>query len=280
MKVALVQFDIAWEDVGENHRRVAERLKRAAAGGARLAILPEMFPTGFSMDASRIAQPRGGETETFLREAAAALSLWIIGSIPEAGGGEPPREGAGETPGEGVGETPGRSVPAPRNTALVVSPEGDVVRYSKIHPFTYAGEHRHYAAGDRIVTVVIEGVRATPFVCYDLRFPEPFRFAARETDLFVVVANWPETRRGHWRTLLRARAIENLAYVAGVNRVGDGGKLHYAGDSALIDPWGEVLAEGDDSDRLLVADVDPAKVAEARAKFPALEDVRAEAYRR
>ena len=258
MKVALVQFDIAWEDVAENHRRVAERLKKAAAGGARLAILPEMFPTGFSMDASRIAQPRGGETEAFLRRTAAELSLWIVGSIPEAGGGES----------------------APRNTALVVSPEGDVVRYSKIHPFTYAGEHRHYAAGDRIVTIAIEGVRATPFVCYDLRFPEPFRFAAKETDLFVVVANWPEARRAHWQTLLRARAIENLAYVAGVNRIGDGGKLHYAGDSALIDPWGEVLAEGDDSDRVLVADVDPARVAEARAKFPALEDVRAEAYRR
>ena len=272
MKIALVQFDIAWEDVAENHRRVAARLKKAAGDGARLAILPEMFPTGFSMDASRIAQPRGGETETFLRKIAAELSLWIVGSIPEAG--------VAETPGTGVGETPGRNAPAPRNTALIVSPGGDVVRYSKIHPFTYAGEHRHYAAGERIVTVAVDGVRVTPFVCYDLRFPEPFRFAAKETDLFVVVANWPEARRAHWQTLLRARAIENLAYVAGVNRVGDGGKLHYAGDSALIDPWGETIVEGDDADRVLVGGIDPVKVAEARAKFPVLEDVRVEAYRR
>jgi len=256
LKAALVQFAIAWEDVAENHRRVEERLRRAADEGARLAILPEMFPTGFSMDAARIAQPPGGPTETFLKEVAARLSLWIIGSIPEAGES------------------------APRNTALVVSPAGAVVRYSKIHPFTYAGEHLHYDAGDRVVTVEIEGVRVTPFVCYDLRFPEPFRFAARETDLFVVVANWPHTRREHWRTLLRARAIENLAYVAGVNRVGDGGRLHYAGDSALIDPWGEALAEGDDADRVLVGDVDSAKVADARARFPVLEDVRPEAYRR
>jgi predicted amidohydrolase len=256
MRIALVQFDIAWEDVAENHRRVAQRLERAAGEGARLALLPEMFPTGFSMDASRIAQPPGGPTESFLREQAAARSLWIIGSIPESG------------------------EPAPRNTALVVSPKGDVVRYSKIHPFTYAGEHRHYAAGERVVTVAIEGVRVTPFVCYDLRFPEPFRFAAKETDLFAVVANWPETRRAHWQTLLRARAIENLAYVAGLNRVGEGGKLRYAGDSALVDPWGETLVEGDASDRVLIGEVDPAKVAEARAKFPALNDVRPDAYRR
>jgi len=257
LRVALVQLDIAWEDVAENHRRVAERLARAAAEGARLALLPEMFPTGFSMDAGKMAQPPGGPTETFLREQAAARSTWIIGSLPEAGGA-------------------GR----PRNTALVVSPSGDVVRYSKIHPFTFAGEHRHYAAGDRVVTVEIDGVRVTPFVCYDLRFPEPFRFAAKETDLFAVVANWPDARREHWRTLARARAIENLAYVAAVNRVGEGGKLRYAGDSALVDPWGETLVEGDASDRVLVADVDPAKVAEARAKFPVLEDVRPQAYRR
>ena len=92
--------------------------------------------------------------------------------------------------------------------------------------------------------MTVDGVRVTPFVCYDLRFPEPFRLAADDTDLFAVVANWPEARREHWRTLLRARAIENHCYVAGVNRVGDGGKLHYAGDSAVISPWGEVLAEG------------------------------------
>jgi predicted amidohydrolase len=264
VKIALVQFDIAWEDPAENHRRVAGRLEEAAGKGARLALLPEMFPTGFSMDAARIAQPPGGPTEAFLKKIAGELSLWIIGSIPEAGGVEPPGTGAS----------------APRNTALVVSPAGEVVRYSKIHPFTYGGEHRHYAAGDRVVTVSIDGVRVTPFVCYDLRFPEPFRFAAKETDLFVVVANWPDARREHWRTLLRARAIENLAYVAGVNRVGDGGRLHYAGDSALIDPWGETLAEGDASDRVLTGDVDPGKVAEARTRFPVLEDVRMEAYRR
>ncbi len=256
MNVALIQTDIAWEDVPENHRRAAKMLAEASAGGARLAVLPEMFCTGFSMKADRIAQPPGGPSETFLRGQAAALDLWIIASLPEAG------------------------EPAPRNMALVVSPGGSVTRYAKIHPFSYSGEHNHYAAGDRVVTVAIDGVRVTPFVCYDLRFPEPFRLAAPETDLFVVVANWPQERREHWRLLLRARAVENQAYVAGVNRVGDGGRLHYAGDSAAISPIGETLAEAGGEERVLFSDVEPAKVAEVRARFPFLNDRRPQAYRR
>ncbi len=256
MRVALVQMDLAWEDVAENHRRARRHLGEAKAQGARLALLPEMFSTGFSMDSGRIAQAPGGPSETFLRESALELSLWILASLPEAGR------------------------PRPRNTAILASPGGAVARYAKIHPFSFGGEDRVYAGGDRIVTVDVEGLRVTPFICYDLRFPEPFRLAAEDTDLFAVVANWPDPRREHWRTLLRARAIENLCYVAGVNRVGEGGGLRYAGDSALISPWGVVLAEGSESEAVLVADVDPALVRDARAKFPALRDRRPEAYRR
>ncbi|HJW13511.1 MAG TPA: carbon-nitrogen family hydrolase [Thermoanaerobaculia bacterium] len=256
MKIALLQSDIAWEDVAENHRRAARLLSEAAAGGARLAILPEMFSTGFSMDAARIAQLPGGPSESFLREQAKSLNLWILASIPEAG------------------------EPSPRNMALLVSPEGTVTRYAKIHPFSFAGEHEHFTAGDRVVTADVEGLRVTPLVCYDLRFPEPFRTAAADTDLYAVVANWPDERREHWRLLLRARAIENQAYVAGVNRVGDGGRLHYAGDSAAISPLGETLAEGDDRQRVLFAEVDPAAVKKLRSRFPALDDRRPDAYRR
>src|SRR5262249_41877887 len=133
---------------------------------------------------------------------------------------------------------------------------------------------------NRVVTVTIDGVRVTPFVCYDLRFPEPFRLAAEETDAFVVVANWPDARRDHWRTLLRARAIENLAYVLAVNRVGEGGKLRYAGDAAAISPWGEMLVEGGPEEAVLLCDVEPAVVRDARDRFPALKDRRPEAYRR
>jgi predicted amidohydrolase len=249
-------MDLAWEDVAENHRRARRHLEEAARQGARLALLPEMFCTGFSMESDRIAQPPGGPSETFLRETARELSMSILASIPEAG------------------------QPRPRNMAILAGPDGAVTRYAKIHPFTFGGEDRVYSGGDRIVTIAVEGVRVTPFVCYDLRFPEPFRLAAEETDLFALVANWPEARREHWRTLLRARAIENLCYVAGVNRVGEGGKLRYAGDSAVISPWGEVLAEGSASEAVLVCDVGPAAVRDARAKFPFLRDRRPEAYRR
>jgi len=249
-------MDLAWEDPSENHRRARLRLEEAKRRGAGLALLPEMFCTGFSMESEKIAQPAGGSSETFLRSSAREIGLWILASLPEAGS------------------------PKPRNMAILAGPDGAVSRYAKIHPFSFGGEHRVYAGGDRIVTVPVEGLRVTPFVCYDLRFPEPFRLAADDTDLFAVVANWPEARRDHWRTLLRARAIENLCYVAGVNRVGEGGGLRYAGDSAVVSPWGEVLAEGSAEDGVLVADVDPAVVRDARAKFPALADRRPEAYRR
>lgn len=256
MKVALLQMDLAWEDVAENHRRAARLLAQAKEGGATLAVLPEMFSTGFSMDAARIAQAPGGESEQFLREQARALGMWILASVPERGD------------------------PTPRNMAMLASPDGGVVKYAKIHPFSFAGEDRVYTAGDRVVTADVAGVRVTPLVCYDLRFPEPFRTAAAETDLFVVVANWPDQRREHWRTLLRARAIENQAYVVGVNRAGTGHGLQYAGDSAAIAPLGETLAEADAREQVLFADVDPEVVRKLRARFPALQDRRPSAYRR
>lgn len=256
MKIALLQLDLAWEDVQANHARAAAHLKEAADRGARLAILPEMFATGFSMDAMKIAQPRGGPTETWLRALAPSLGLHILAGVCERG---PER---------------------PLNNALLASPDGEVRRYTKIHPFSFSGEDRVMGSGQNVVTWEVGGVRVTPFICYDLRFPEPFRLAADATDLFAVIANWPDRRRAHWQTLLRARAIENLSYVAGVNRVGEGDGLPYAGDSALISPWGEILVSAAEEQALLVAEVEPGSVAAARAKFPVLRDRRPEAYRR
>lgn len=256
MRAALVQLDLVWEDWAANHARSARLLKRAADSGADLAVLPEMFATGFSMDAARIAQAPGGPTEQWLKGMARGLGLHLIA---------------------GVAET---AAPLPRNNALFVTPEGEVERWSKLHPFSFSGEDKVFAAGEGIVTWTVKDAHITPQICYDLRFPEPFRLAAAETDAFVVIANWPDRRREHWQTLLRARAIENLAYVLGVNRVGDGGGLHYAGDSAAIGPWGETLVSASEMETVLLVDLDPAAVKAAREKFPVLLDRRPESYRR
>jgi predicted amidohydrolase len=161
---------------------------------------------------------------------------------------------------------------------VLAGPDGSVHRYAKIHPFSYAGEHEHYAAGTRHLTVRIGDLRVTPFVCYDLRFADEFWAVAGDTDLYVVPANWPRPRREHWRALLRARAIENQAYVVGVNRVGDapdGERLIvHVGDSAIVDPMGTVLAEASQVETVLVADVEPGRVRAVRQRFPFLADRR------
>jgi predicted amidohydrolase len=256
MRAALIQMDIAWEDWPASHAIAAGHLKRAAEAGADLAILPEMFATGFSLNVAKTAQPEGGPTEQWLRSKARELSIHLIAGVAETG------------------------TPLPVNSALLVSPGGDVKRFHKIHPFSFAGEEKVFAGGSGVVTWEVAGARVTPLVCYDLRFPEPFRLAAAETDVFTVIANWPDRRRAHWQTLLKARAIENQAYVLGVNRVGDGGGAHHAGDSAAISPWGETLASAAEIETVLIVDIDPDEVARSRARFSALKDRRPDSYRR
>jgi predicted amidohydrolase len=252
MRVAGVQHDIVWEDPAANFARLAPRVGTAAAGGARLVVLTEMFSTGFSMAVDRVAEPVDGPSTRFLVDQAAEHGVWVCGSLPERPEGQT----------------------LPHNQLVLASPDGAVHRYAKIHPFTYAREQEHYRAGAEHVTVDVDGVRVTLFVCYDLRFADEFWACAHDTDCYVVVANWPEPRREHWRTLLRARAIENQAYLVGVNRVGRGGKLEYVGDSSIIDPNGETLAEATGSEAVISAEVDPAHVADVRARFPFLADRR------
>jgi predicted amidohydrolase len=252
MKVAGIQHDVAWEDRDATLARLEPQLKAAAGAGARLVVLTEMFPTGFSMEPERVAEPETGPSAEWVRTRAAELGVWLCGSVPiyPAAGGQPV------------------------NRLLLASPGGELEHYDKIHPFSYSGEQKHYAAGTRRVTFDVEGVRVTPFVCYDLRFADEFWTMAETTDCYVVVANWPAARRAHWQALLVARAIENQAYVVGVNRVGEGGGLHYAGDSRIVDPLGEILAAAAFSETILLADVDPAVVAGTRKRYPFLADRR------
>jgi len=166
----------------------------------------------------------------------------------------------------------------PSNCFVLAGPDGTEHRYRKIHPFSHAGEERFVRPGTELVTVDVEGFRVSMFVCYDLRFADEFWQLAADTDVYLVPANWPEKRREHWMTLLAARAIENQAYVVGVNRVGaaggEGGTLTYSGDSRIVDPTGELLATASRSESILLADISSAHVAEIRDHFRFLPDSR------
>jgi predicted amidohydrolase len=256
MKVALVQHDVVWEDAEANHARLAPMIANAARDGAELIVLTEMFATGFSIATERIAEPFDGPSARFLAQQALEHRVWVCGSVPEGG------------PDAGIDDKPG-------NVLVFAAPDGAFHRYTKIHPFSYSGEHERFRAGADFLTLDIAGVRVTGFVCYDLRFADEFWAVAPATDAYVVVANWPAARRHHWRALLIARAIENEAYVIGVNRVGDGGGTAYVGDSLAVSPWGDVLVDGEETGEcVLFADVDPAVVSTTRERYPFLNDRR------
>jgi predicted amidohydrolase len=256
MRLAAIQHDIIWNDRGANFRRLAPMVAAAVAGGAQMVLLTETFSTGFAVDNPDLGEPEGGPSSQFLVEQAAQHGVWVCGSCPEI---------------PSIGDPHDRR---PANSFVLAGPDGTVHRYHKIHPFTFGGEDAHFRAGDRLVQVVIDGVRVTPFVCYDLRFADEFWGLATTTDLYLVPANWPEGRRAHWMALLQARAIENQAYVAGCNRVGQGGGLNYVGDSRIVDPLGELLATGSQGETILFADIEPARVAEVRDRFRFLPDRR------
>jgi predicted amidohydrolase len=253
MRVAAIQHDIVWEDRDANFAHLDGLIGDAVQQHANLVVLSEMFSTGFSMDTERVAEPFDGPSAQFLVDQATRRNVWVCGSAPEV--------------------QPSDSLPS--NALILAAPDGSVTRYCKIHPFSYGGEHQHYAAGTDRVTVDVEGVRCSLFVCYDLRFADEFWAVAPDTDCYVVVANWPSARRDHWRTLLRARAIENQAFVVGTNRIGSGGGLDYVGDSAVVLPFGRTLEASDAvAEEILLHDVTADEVADVRARYPFLADRR------
>ncbi len=256
MRVAAIQHDIAWCDRQANFAHLAPMIAGAAASGARLVLLSETFSTGFATDRDDLGEPQGGPSSQFLAEQARLHRVWVGGSCPEI---------AVDAPADDQ---------RPYNTFVLAAPDGEQHRYRKIHPFTYGGETKHFRAGDQFVTVDVEGLRVTLFVCYDLRFADEFWQLADDTDVYLVPANWPEARRLPWTALLQARAIENQAYVIGCNRVGTGNGLAYSGDSRIIDPLGEVLVGAAQTESILLADVTAERVAEVRDRFRFLQDRR------
>ena len=255
MKIAGLQLEIAWEDPDENYRRAAELAVRAVDEGARLLALPEAFATGFSMRSAAMAE-HAETTRLFLANLARDHGVWVLAGYVE----------------------PGKTRPV--NACSLLSPDGDeALHCRKIHPFTLAGEHEHFEAGSTVRTGTIDGIRITPLICYDLRFVELFRAAASQTDLFIVIANWPAARAYAWRTLLAARAIDCQAYVLGVNRVGDAEGHPHRGDTTLVDPLGRVVETLADDAGVVLGEVDAATVAEVRKRYPFLADRRPEVYR-
>jgi omega-amidase len=253
MKVAAVQMDIAWHDRPANHDKAKRLAAQAREAGADLLVLPEMFSTGFSMDTSIMFEPLEGATPTLLRTLARDLDMVVVGGFVLE------RDNGG-----------------PQNVSLAVDRNGnDLALYAKIHQIALLGEDESYDPGDLPVVFKLEEMNAACFVCYDLRFPELFRTVVDQCGLILVIASWPAARQPHWDLLLRARAVESQCFVVGVNRVGEGGDLTFLGGSAIIDPLGQVLAHAEDRETLLLADIDPAMVAEVRSSMPFLKDRKA-----
>jgi omega-amidase len=251
MRISACQFDIAWEDKPANFDTVRRCLDQAAPPADALVALPEMFATGFSMNIPATAEREGGFTEHFLAGLARQHGICVVAGVTSLGDG-------------------GRA----RNEAVALSPKGRVLaRYCKMRPFRPGGEGELFAAGAGPILFPWNDWTVAPFICYDLRFPELFRFAVvRGAQLLVVLANWPSVRAHHWLPLLRARAIENQAVVVGVNRCGRDPHHVFDGGTVVIDPQGRVVAEAGAGEQVVTADLDLAQLLSYRRDFPVLAD--------
>lgn len=246
LRIIALQYDMAWEDKGQNKQTVERML--ASAPRADLILLPEMFNTGFTMKPEKVAESTEGETLAWAKGMAAKYNALIFGSWPV--------------------KSEGKFF----NRMYGVWPSGAYKVYDKRHLFSYGGEDKVYHPGKDRQMMEYQGWQICPFVCYDLRFPIWMR-NTEPGDLYLIPANWPDTRISHWSTLLRARAIENQVYVAGVNRIGtQPGGLHYNGGSAIIDYSGETLCESFDKEEVLYAELSKEKLDSFRQNFPFLND--------
>ncbi|HEY8400714.1 MAG TPA: amidohydrolase, partial [Cytophagaceae bacterium] len=240
-----IQTTLHWEEPEANRSMLEEKLWQIKEP-TDLVILPEMFTTGFSMDAEKLAEPMNLTTFKWMKQQAAQLNAVVTGSYI-------------------VKENNNFY-----NRLIWMQPDGNFYQYDKRHLFRMAGEHHVYASGDKRLVVELKGWKICPLICYDLRFPAWSRNRHLEYDLLLYIANWPEPRVGAWNALLQARAIENLCYVAGVNRVGEDGKgLYYSGDSALINPKGERVFHEKDKEVLHTETLSRNMLDSFREKFPA-----------
>ena len=254
MKMALIQMNMDWENKKANLAKTEKFFRKAARESCDVLVFPEMFNTGFSMNIPSVAEEERGETFSFLSRLAKEYRINVIAGFAVKAAAQ------------------GKVY----NQAFAFARNGSVAAvHSKIHPFCLAGEDQFFNAGKTPVIFRIEGISASIFICYDLRFPEIFRNVAKKVSLIFVIANWPASRKDHWTTLLKARAIENQCFVVGVNRTGkDGNGISYPGASHVFDPLGKVICKGTAKEQFIACQIDPGIVSEVRTRFPFLEDMK------
>lgn len=255
MKIGLGQIDIVWEDKEANKNKCKGLIEEAAKKGCDLIVFPEMCLTGFSMNVDGIVD-ENAEDFNWFKDHAVKNNISIGFGFVEK-----------DENGKGRNEFP-----------LIGRDGNEVFRYVKTHLFPLEEEDKFYQRGEQLFSGDVEGTTTSPFICYDLRFPGVFQAVSDESQLLIVIANWPKIRREHWMTLLKARAIENQAYVVGVNRVGLGSEIEYCGDSMVVDPLGEVMSHLGDKEGLLEAEINPDFVEKVRKNFKFKADKREELY--
>ncbi len=248
LHITLIQHNIVWEDKEANLHQLEEKIK-AITGPKHVVVLPEMFSTGFSMATDALAEPMDGPSVQWMARAASTYRCILTGSL--------------------IITEEGRCY----NRMLWVQPDGQIGHYDKRHLFAYAQEDKSFTPGSTRQIVQVNGWKINLLVCYDLRFPVWARNTGEEYDVLIYVANWPVQRSIAWKTLLQARAIENMSYVVGVNRVGTDGKGNkYAGDSSVIGPLGDILYQKADLEDCFTVTLDKTKLTETRNHLPFLKD--------
>ncbi len=248
LRVSLIQGNIFWEQPLQNLVHFSDKIQ-VLAGKTDLIILPEMFSTGFTMNVQKFAETMQGATVTWLKEMSDQVKADVIGSL--------------------IIKEDSKYF----NRLLWVKPEGQIFYYDKRHLFRMTGEDKYFSAGSERIIVELNGWKILPLICYDLRFPVWARNRKNEYDMIVYIANWPERRSNHWDILLKARAIENQCFVAGVNRIGeDGNGINHTGQSAVIDYLGNETCTLNDKEKTETCRLSNAGLTEFRKKFPVWKD--------
>lgn len=257
MKIGLVQNNILWENKQFNLSASKEFFKKAKELKIDLLLFPELSFTGFTMNIEKLKE--------FDFSTVSYISSLCKGYCINAG--------------IGYIQSITNDIKGKNNYTIISSNGNILCNYSKIHPFSYGEESKYYIGGEEICFAQIDEITLSPFICYDLRFPEIFQIASKKCDLITVAANWPESRKEHWITLLRSRAIENQCYIAGVNRIGIGNNINYSGNSLIIDPLGKIIGSTEEGvEDILIADIDRSLVSRVRNSFKVKEDRRESLY--